>query len=61
VGYNIGYLMVELMIRDRPQAFGAWVNAIKDGKDWEEALVEDFGVSRAQLVETFVRFYRVND
>ncbi len=56
-----GYLLVELMVRDRPGAFGAWVRAVKRGKPWEQALAEDFGVTRAQLVDTFVRYYRVND
>jgi hypothetical protein len=61
IGYAVGYLLVELMIRDRPRAFGAWVDAIKDGKQWEQALVEDFGTDRQRLVETFVRYYMVND
>lgn len=61
VGYAVGYLLVDLMIRDRPRAFGKWVEAVKAGKDWEEALVEDFGVSRAKLVEVFRRYYLVND
>ncbi|MBT8485445.1 MAG: hypothetical protein KJO43_07685 [Phycisphaerae bacterium] len=61
MGYPIGYLLVELMIRDRPGPFAAWVNAVKDGAPWETALAEEFGVSRERLVDTFVRFYRVND
>lgn len=61
IGYNVGYLMVELMIRDRPRDFGAWVDAVKQGMPWEEALQTKFGVDRAALVDAFVRFYRVND
>ena len=61
IGYNIGYLMVELMIRDRADAFGDWVDAIKDGKDWETALAEDFGVGRRRLVDVFTQYYRIND
>jgi hypothetical protein len=61
VGYGVGYLLVELMMRERPGAFAQWVNAIKDGKDWELALKEDFGVGRERLVETFKAYYRVND
>jgi hypothetical protein len=57
----VGTLLVELMIDQRPPAFGPWVDAVKYGKDWEQALAEDYGVPRAQLVETFVQFYRVND
>lgn len=61
IGYGVGYLLVELMIRDRSRRFGDWVNAIKAGKDWQQALVEDFGVERATLIERFVQFYLVND
>jgi hypothetical protein len=57
----VGMLLVELMIDQRPAAFGLWVDAVKYGKDWEPALAEDYGVPRAQLIETFVQFYRVND
>jgi hypothetical protein len=57
----VGTLLVELMIAQRPATFGPWVDAVKYGKDWEQALAEDYGVPRAQLVETFVQFYRVND
>ncbi len=57
----VGALLVELMIAQRTDGFRAWVAAVKDGKDWERALADDFGVPRAQLVETFVQYYRVND
>jgi hypothetical protein len=57
----VGTLLVELMIDQRPTAFGPWVDAVKYGKGWEPALAEDYGVPRAQLVERFVQFYRVND
>lgn len=60
-GDAVGALLIELMIRERPAGFRAWVDAVKDGKDWEPALEENFGVPRAQLVETFVQYYRVND
>jgi hypothetical protein len=61
IGYPVGYLLVWLMIRDRPNRFGAWVNAVKAGRDWQDALAEDFGVSRDHLVETFARYFMVND
>ena len=57
----VGMLLVELMSNQRPAAFGPWVDAVKYGKGWEAALAEDYGVPRAQLVETFVQYYRVND
>jgi hypothetical protein len=57
----LGALLVELMVAQRPSSFGPWVDAVKYGKDWETALAEDYGVPRPALVETFVRYYRVND
>jgi hypothetical protein len=57
----VGMLLVELMVGQRPAAFGPWVDAVKYGKQWQRALAEDYGVPRAQLVETFVQYYRVND
>jgi hypothetical protein len=57
----VGALLVELMVQQRPQSFGPWVDAVKYGKDWETALAEDYGVSRSTLVDAFVQYYRVND
>lgn len=61
VGYSVSYLMVKLMIQDRPRNFGKWVNAIKDGEQWEDAMEDVFGVDRARLVDRFTRYHRVND
>lgn len=61
VGYPVSYLLVSLMIMDRPRRFGDWVKAVKHGKDWRQALVEDFGVDEKTLIDRFVRYYRVND
>lgn len=60
-GDAVGALLVELMITERPAGFRAWLAATKDGKDWRQALKEDFGVPLDQLLATFVRYYRVND
>ncbi|MCZ6834809.1 MAG: hypothetical protein O7G85_03460 [Planctomycetota bacterium] len=61
VGYSISYLMVSLMIQDQPRKFGHWVEAVKGGKDWKKALIEDFGVDLDTLIDRFVRYFRVND
>jgi hypothetical protein len=57
----VGLLIIELMKRERPERFVAWVNAIKDGTPWLEALKTNFGASRDQLLSTVVAYYRVND
>lgn len=61
VGDAVGCLLVELMIRDRPEGFRRWVLAVKADKPWEQALIEDFGASRAALLDVFTQYYRVND
>jgi tetratricopeptide (TPR) repeat protein len=60
LGPAVGHLVVELMTRSNHRGFVSWLNAVKLGKDWEQALQEDFGLSRADLVRLFVQYYRVN-
>ena len=61
IGYSIGYLLVELMARERPDAFIAWIRAIKHGMPWEEALRREFGATPASLADALVRWHLVND
>jgi hypothetical protein len=61
IGYSVGYLLVDLMIADRPQKFGAWVKAVKGGAAWQKALVDDFGVDPARLAQSASQWYRTND
>lgn len=61
IGYSVGYLMVDLMIADRPSRFGAWVKAVKGGKPWQQALAEDFGVDAGRLAASASQWYRTND
>jgi len=61
IGYSVSYLLVSLMIQDRPRNFGKWVEAVKQGKDWRQALVEDFGTDIGTLVDRFARYFQVND
>ena len=58
IGYAVGYVIVELMIRQQPDRFGAWLRAIKGGKHWEAALVEDFGYTVDQFGARAVEFYK---
>ncbi len=61
IGEAVTPLLIELMIGQQPQRFVGWIQAVKAGKEWEAALAEDFGVPRAKLVDTFVRYFTVND
>ena len=57
----VGSLLVELMIREQPDRFLAFVNAVKEGKNWPQALKDDFAASPSQLIRTFTHYHRVND
>jgi hypothetical protein len=61
IGYSVGYLLVDLMVAERPRQFGAWVKAVKGGKDWREALVSEFGMDQAALARAATAWYRTND
>lgn len=53
-GYGVSYLLVrEMFAIDSGRAL-ACIVAIKDGKPWEQALAEDLGVTRRELVERLV-------
>jgi len=61
IGYSVGYLLVDLMIAERPKQFGAWVKAVKGGKEWQEALAKEFGMDTAALARAASAWYRTND
>lgn len=61
IGPSVGYLFVELLLREDARAFAQWVRAVKTGDDWPDALAESYGVSLSNIVQHFVRWYRVND
>jgi len=61
IGIPVGGLLVELMIRQKPADFLAWLNAVKDGEEWEKALATAYRTPRATLVETFVQYFKVNN
>ena len=61
IGRAVGFLLIELMIRENQAGFGSWVRVVKRGDDWEQALRERYGVGRNRLVGAFVQYYMVND
>jgi hypothetical protein len=58
---EIGHLMIELMMRERPETCRRWIASVKDGKNWEQALAGDYGVRRTALVATFTQYFTVNN
>lgn len=58
IGYAVGYVVIELMIRQQADRFGAWLRAIKGGKSWETALIDDFGYTVDEFGARAVEFYK---
>jgi hypothetical protein len=61
IGYSVGFLLVDLMIAERPRQFAQWVRAVKGGKEWREALAAEFGMTPDALSQAASRWYRTND
>lgn len=61
IGYSVGFLLVDLMIAERPRQFAQWVRAVKGGKEWREALAAEFGMTPEALAQAASRWYRTND
>lgn len=51
--YPVAQLMCEFMIAQDKQRYKAFINAIKDGKPWPQALEEDYGVTPERLAFGF--------
>lgn len=61
VGADVGALLIGLMIEQSPDAFRAWLGAVKTGKPCDSALAEDFTVPRPRLLDLFAQYYAVNE
>jgi hypothetical protein len=61
VGLAVGGLLVELLLRDQPREFVAWLDAVKTGQEWEPALRKKIGAGRAEFAATASQYYKVND
>ena len=61
IGYSLGYMTVDLMIRQKGSAFGDWVKDVKTGVPWEQALKARFGMNAAELAAAVEDFYRESE
>lgn len=61
VGRAVGFLLVDMMLGQWPQRFGPWIQAIKRGAPWPQALKENFGVDAQGLASGAIAWYRTND
>lgn len=58
--YDVAYTLTQFMLDQKPAAFVDFFHAIKDGKDWEPALEEDYGVTVDQLLLGLSRSLRLD-
>jgi hypothetical protein len=61
VGYAASYLLVHQMIDQNRLGFADWVRAVKMGRDWREAMVEQYGASAERLAAHVREWHLVND
>lgn len=61
IGRNVGFLVSGFIAEKEPTRFQAWVRAVKAGTPWEQALVEELGLSPTALLDAVRRHYRTND
>ena len=59
--YPVAHLLTAFMTDQDGKRYQAFINAIKDGKKWDKALEEDYGVELEDLVAAFGRSLRIRD
>jgi hypothetical protein len=57
----LGALLIEFMLKQNRSGFVRWVNAVKAGSPWRQAMEKEYGAAPEVLLNAFVQFYRVND
>ncbi len=51
--YPVSHMLVRFMLKHRAPQFKQWIDDIKDGKGWREAMLARFGVTPEALAEGF--------
>ena len=59
--YPVAQLLTEFMIKQSKKRYRAFITAIKDGKKWDKALAEDYGIPLERLVDAFGRSHKIPD
>ena len=59
--YPVAHELCQFMVRQSASRYRAFIDAIKDGKNWEQALNEDYGLTRQKLVQAFGDSIRIRN
>ncbi|HEV2294815.1 MAG TPA: hypothetical protein VGR35_13250 [Tepidisphaeraceae bacterium] len=57
--YPVAHMLTEFMIRKNRAGYIAFIDAIKDGFEWQDALVQKFGATPEQLAARFGQSLRI--
>ena len=57
--YPVARTLCEFMIRTNKPGYAEFINGIKDGMTWQDALTQKYGVSLEQLVHAYGNFMGV--
>jgi hypothetical protein len=59
--YPVAHMLTEFMIRENRKGYIAFVNGIKDGMKWEDALAQKFGATPDDLAAAFGDSLRIRN
>jgi hypothetical protein len=59
--YPVAHMLTEFMIRENRKGYIAFVNGIKDGMKWEDALAQRFGATPDELATAFGDSLRIRN
>ena len=59
--YRVAHELTAFMLNQSKTRYRAFFHAIKDGKPWEKALEEDYGLTRYELVRAFGESIGINE
>ena len=57
--YPVAHMLTEFMIRENRAGYVAFIDAIKDGAEWPDALAQKFGATPEQLAAAFGQSLRI--
>jgi len=57
--YPVAHMLTEFMVRENRAGYVAFIDGIKDGMKWEDALAQKFGATPDQLASAFGQSLRI--
>lgn len=51
--YPVSHMLVRFLLKNKPREFKLWIDDIKAGVDWREAMIKQFGITPEVLAQGF--------